>query len=111
MPGAVENTIEVDGIELPSCCYGGDVFVEACDEGDVTGAGFSWYSCMRDAEGAVVEDAGAKVGCQMARLEVGIGLGVWVRELLKGFVCSQSVAWHLISVGSLVKETKARIPT
>lgn len=102
MAAGVEDTVEGDRVHLPAFGDGGNVFVEAGDEGDVAGAGFGGDAGVADAEGAVGEDAGAeewREGPRGERVWVGgvwvVWVGVWVRVRLEAFVGAETVAWGL----------------
>lgn len=98
MPAAIEHTVEIHGIQLPARGDGRNVFVEPRDERYVAGAGFSGHACVRDAEGAVFEDAGAQEGREGAGNEVCVVLGVGLGEGVEGFVCAETIAYANISI-------------
>lgn len=60
MSTSVEDAVEVDRVELPSCCYCCHVLVQPRDEGDMTGSGFGGDASMGDAESAMFEDSRAE---------------------------------------------------
>lgn len=56
MPASIEDAVEVDGVELPTSCDGGNVFVQAGDERDMAWSRFGGNASVGDAKGAVGED-------------------------------------------------------
>lgn len=92
MPAAVEHAVEIDRVELPAGGDCGHVLVEPRDECDVAGPGLGGHAGVRHTERAVLEDAGSEERGERARVEVVIGLWVWLRVELEGLVCAEAVS-------------------
>lgn len=57
MSASVEDAVEVDGVEFPSCRHCCHVFIQPGDEGDMSRSGFGGDAGVGDAEGAVFKDS------------------------------------------------------
>lgn len=61
MPATIEDTVKVDGVEFPASGDGGNVFIEAGDEGNVSGARLCRDSRVRYAKGSMLKYARAQI--------------------------------------------------
>jgi hypothetical protein len=89
---AVEDTVEIDRVELPAsgdCRY---ILIKPCDECDMARPGLGGHTGMRYSECAVLENAGSEEWSKGARGEVVIGLWVWLGVQLEGLVCAEPVS-------------------
>lgn len=55
MSAAIEYAVEVYRVQFPPSGYRRYIFIQACDERDVTGARFGRYAGMGDTECATFE--------------------------------------------------------
>ena len=80
MPAPIEHAVEIHWIQFPSCSHRRYIFVQSSDESYMSRSRLCRDSSMRDAKGAVLEDARAYEGGEGSGGEVRIVFWIWFRE-------------------------------
>lgn len=80
MATPIENAIKINGVELPTRCDCGNIFVQASDKCNMTRARLCRNSRMGDTKRAMLEYSGAQKRGKRSGGEIFIRLGIWFRE-------------------------------